>query len=103
MKFDVVQGSVLDRVDQSGAAARLDADGRDRRNGNAIVMLSVPANTPTQTGIIRATDLTSGNQITGTFVIQQVTIGGADARRAAAREHHDQRTRQHALLEPASR
>ena len=31
---------------------------------------------PTQTGIIRATDVASGNQITGTFVIQQTTIGG---------------------------
>ena len=68
-------------------------------NGNATVVLSVPANTPTQTGIIRATDVTSGNQITGNFVIQQITVGGADARRPAAREYHDHRTRQHALLE----
>jgi hypothetical protein len=45
-------------------------------NGNAIVVLSVPADTPTTSGVIRATDMTSGNQVTGNFVIQQVTIGG---------------------------
>jgi hypothetical protein len=45
-------------------------------NGNARVVLSVPADTPTQSGIIRATDITTANQVTGTFVIQQITVGG---------------------------
>ena len=46
-------------------------------NGDATVVLNVPANTPTQTGIIRATDVTSGQAVTGTFLIQQITIDGA--------------------------
>ncbi|MFO1315980.1 MAG: hypothetical protein U1F58_10275 [Burkholderiales bacterium] len=46
-------------------------------NGNAVVVLSVPADTPTQTGIIRATDVTTGNQVTGSFPILQMTVGGA--------------------------
>ena len=46
-------------------------------NGNAVVVLSVPADTPTQTGIIRATDITTGNQVTGSFPILQMTVGGA--------------------------
>jgi len=46
-------------------------------NGDAVVVLNVPANTPTQSGIIRATDVTSGQAVTGTFLIQQITIDGA--------------------------
>lgn len=45
-------------------------------NGNATVVLAVPADTPTQTGILRATDTTTGNQVTGPFLIQQVTVNG---------------------------
>ena len=40
------------------------------------MVLSVPADTPTQTGIVRATDVTTGKQVTGSFLIQQITIGG---------------------------
>ncbi|HTQ01538.1 MAG TPA: hypothetical protein VMN56_19635 [Casimicrobiaceae bacterium] len=46
-------------------------------NGNAVVVLNDPADTPTQTGILRATDVTSGQQITGSFTLLQVTINGA--------------------------
>ncbi|MCC6870115.1 MAG: hypothetical protein IT522_14955 [Burkholderiales bacterium] len=46
-------------------------------NGNAVAILSVPADTPTQSGILRATDVTSGQQITGAFLIQQMTTDGA--------------------------
>ena len=76
VKFEVVQGSfsiVSNNPSQPLVQTLTVAtDG----NGNAVVVLSVPANTPTQTGIIRATDVASGNQITGTFVIQQTTVGG---------------------------
>ena len=76
VKFDVVQGSFAIVSNNPGQplvqTLTVSTDG----NGNAVVVLSVPANTPTQTGIIRATDVASGNQITGTFVIQQTTIGG---------------------------
>jgi hypothetical protein len=76
VKFDVVQGS-FSIVSTNPAqplvpTLTVSTDG----NGNAIVILSVPANTPTQSGIIRATDVASGNQITGNFVIQQITVGG---------------------------
>jgi hypothetical protein len=76
VKFDVVQGSFSIVSNNPGQplvpTLTVSTDG----NGNAVVVLSVPANTPTQTGIIRATDVASGNQITGTFVIQQTTVGG---------------------------
>lgn len=46
-------------------------------NGDAIVVLNVPANTPTQSGVIRATDLASGQSVTGSFLIQQISTDGA--------------------------
>ncbi len=46
-------------------------------NGNAVVVLSVSPDVPTQTGILRATDVTTGQQITGAFQILQMTIDGA--------------------------
>ncbi|MFO1322632.1 MAG: hypothetical protein U1F15_01055 [Burkholderiales bacterium] len=76
VKFDVVQGSfsIVSTNPAQPLVATLTV--ATDVNGNATVVLSVPPDTPTQTGIIRATDLTSGNQITGTFVIQQITVGG---------------------------
>ncbi len=44
-------------------------------NGAAAVGLVVNVNAPTQIASIRATDVTSGNQVTGQFLIQQVTDG----------------------------
>jgi hypothetical protein len=77
VKFDVVQGS-FSIVSTNPAQPLVQTltvatDG----TGSATVILSVPANTPTQSGIIRATDVASGNQVTGNFVIQQITVGGA--------------------------
>ncbi|MEP7180884.1 MAG: hypothetical protein ABI886_01710 [Betaproteobacteria bacterium] len=46
-------------------------------NGTASVGLSIPVNAVTQVGSIRATDVTTGNQVTGQFTIQQVTDGSA--------------------------
>jgi hypothetical protein len=76
VRFDVVQGtfSIVSTNPAQPLVQTLTVttDG----NGNATVVLSVPPDTPTQTGIIRATDVASGNQITGNFVIQQITVGG---------------------------
>jgi hypothetical protein len=77
VKFDVVQGN-FQIVSTNPAQPLVQtltvvSDG----NGDAVVVLSVPADTPTQTGIIRATEITSGQSITGTFLIQQLTVGGA--------------------------
>jgi len=44
-------------------------------SGTAAVGLAVNANAPTQIASIRATDVASGNQLTGQFLIQQVTDG----------------------------
>jgi len=44
-------------------------------NGSAAVGLVVNVNAPTQIASIRAIEVTSGNQVTGQFLIQQVTDG----------------------------
>jgi hypothetical protein len=77
VKFDVVQGqfSIVSTNPAQPLVSTLTVV--TDVNGDAVVVLSVPADTPTQTGIIRATDLTTGSQITGSFKILQVTIGGA--------------------------
>ena len=77
VKFDVVQGSfsIVSTNPAQPLVSTLTVV--TDVNGNAVVVLSVPADTPTQTGIIRATDLTTGSQITGSFKILQVTTGGA--------------------------
>ena len=77
VRFDVVQGT-FQIVSNSPAQPLVHTlTTAPTRNGNATVVLSVPPDTPTQTGIIRVTDVTTGQQITGNFQIQQVTIGGA--------------------------
>jgi hypothetical protein len=43
--------------------------------GNASVIIKANVNAPTQQAQIRATDLTGGQQVTGSFLIQQVTDG----------------------------
>ena len=77
VKFDVVQGqfSIVSTNPAQPLVSALTVV--TDTNGNAVVVLSVPADTPTQTGIIRATDVTTGSQITGSFQILQVTIGGS--------------------------
>lgn len=76
VRFDVVQGnfSIVSTNPAQPLVSTLTTT--TDVNGNARVVLSVPADTPTQTGVVRATDVTTGNQVTGTFVIQQITIGG---------------------------
>ncbi len=76
VKFEVVQGSfsIVSTNPAQPLVSTLTVT--TDSTGSAIVVLSVPANTPTQSGIIRATDVASGNQITGNFVIQQITVGG---------------------------
>jgi hypothetical protein len=75
VRFDVVQGNFA--IQSSNPATPLvstltvvtDA------NGNAVVGIAIPVNAVTQIGVIRATDLTTGNQVTGQFTITQVTDG----------------------------
>jgi hypothetical protein len=46
-------------------------------NGQAIVGIAIPVNSPTQIGQLRATDITTGSQVTGQFTAQQVTDGSS--------------------------
>ena len=77
VRFDVVQGafSIVSTNPAQPLVNTLTVT--TDNNGNAVVVVSVPADTPTQTGIIRATDITTGNQVTGSFPILQMTVGGA--------------------------
>jgi len=45
------------------------------QNGDVSAGIAVNATAPTQIATLRATDVTSGNQVTGNFLIQQVTDG----------------------------
>ena len=76
VKFDVVQGTYAIVSTNPAQPLVQTLTVVTDSNGNATVVLAVPADTPTQTGIIRATDVTSGNQVNGNFVIQQITVGG---------------------------
>jgi hypothetical protein len=77
VRFDVVQGN-FQLVSTNPAQPLVQTlTVTTDSNGNAVAVLTVPANTPTQTGIIRATDLTSGQSITGSFLLQQISTDGA--------------------------
>ncbi len=76
VKFDVVQGafSILTTNPAQPQASTLTVI--TDTAGYAVVSLFVAANTPTQVGILRATDVTTGNQLTANFTVLQVTTGG---------------------------
>lgn len=77
VRFDTVQGNFqLVSTNPSQPLVTTFTTTTDA-NGDAVVILSVPADTPTQSGILRATDVTTGQQITGSFLIQQMTVDGA--------------------------
>jgi hypothetical protein len=76
VRFDVVQGTFqLVSTNPSQPLVQTLTVSTDI-NGDAVAVISVPRDTPTQTGIIRATDVTSGQAVTATFVIQQIATNG---------------------------
>ncbi|MCC6196474.1 MAG: hypothetical protein IT518_18635 [Burkholderiales bacterium] len=76
VRWDVVQGN-FSLVSTNPAQPMVSTlTSTSDNSGNARVILSVPPNTPTQTGLLRATDVTTGNSVTGSFVVQQVTVNG---------------------------
>jgi len=77
VRFDVVQGTFQLVSTNPAQPLVTTLTTTTDTNGDAVVILSVPADTPTQTGILRATDITTGQQITGAFQILQMTIDGA--------------------------
>jgi hypothetical protein len=77
VRFDVIQGN-FQLVSTNPAQPLVQTlTVTTDTNGNAVAVINNPASNPTQTGIIRATDVTTGQSVTGTFLLQQITIDGA--------------------------
>ena len=75
VRFDVVQGQYALQTTNPGSPLASTQTVVSDANGEARVIIAVPATTPTQIALLRATELTTGSQVTGQFVIAQVTSG----------------------------
>ncbi|HVE51313.1 MAG TPA: hypothetical protein VNG69_17050 [Casimicrobiaceae bacterium] len=75
VRFEVVQGTFQLATTNPGSPLASTQTVATDANGEARVIISVPPNTPTQIGLLRAIDLSTGSQVTGQFVIAQVTAG----------------------------
>lgn len=75
VRFDVVQGQFSLQTTNPGSPLAATQTVVSDANGEARVVISVPVNTPTQIGLLRATELSTGSQSTFQFVIAQVTAG----------------------------
>ncbi|MDH4182541.1 MAG: hypothetical protein OEV46_11065, partial [Betaproteobacteria bacterium] len=73
VRFDVVQGAYALQTTNPGSPLAATQTVVSDANGDARVVLAVAPNTPTQIGLLRATELTTGSQVTSQFIIQQVT------------------------------
>jgi hypothetical protein len=75
VRFEVVQGQfALQTTDPASPLASTQTVASDA-NGEARVIVAVPPTTATQIGLLRATELATGSQVTAQFVIAQVTSG----------------------------
>ena len=74
VRFDVVAGPYAIAATGSGASVPTVTVTSDA-GGNAQVIIRANVDAPTQPAQIRATDITSGQQVTGDFLIQQRTDG----------------------------
>jgi hypothetical protein len=77
VKFDVVSGDFAIQTTNPAAPLVSTLTVVSDANGLAQVVIKAGANAFTQPGLIRATDLTTGNQVTGQFTIVQTTNGSA--------------------------
>jgi hypothetical protein len=77
VRFEVVQGNFAIQSSNPATPLVSTLPVVSDANGNAVVGIAIPVNAVTQLGVIRATDVTSGNQVTGQFTITQVTDGSA--------------------------
>jgi hypothetical protein len=75
VRFDVVQGDFSLATTNPGSPLAQTQTVVSDANGDARVIVSVAPNTPTQIGLLRATELQTGSQVTAQFVIAQVTSG----------------------------
>jgi hypothetical protein len=76
VRFDVVFGAYAIQTNNPATPLASTLTVVTDQNGTASVGLQVNVNAPTQIATIRATDTTSGNQVTANFLIEQVTDGG---------------------------
>jgi hypothetical protein len=77
VKFDVVTGAYGILTTNPAAPIVPTLTVVSDNNGNAQVILQATVNAPTQSAILRATELTTGNSVTAVFTIVQVTSGAA--------------------------
>lgn len=75
VRFDVIAGGFQIQTPNPAQPLASTLTVVTDQSGSATVGLAVNVNAPTQVASIRATDVTSGNQVTGNFLIQQVTNG----------------------------
>lgn len=75
VRFDVVSGSYAIQTNNPALPLAPTQVAVTDSIGKALVGLVVNVNAVTQIATIRATDVTSGNQVTGSFTIQQITDG----------------------------
>jgi len=75
VRFDVVSGAYAIQTSNPALPLAPTQTVVTDSFGKALVGLAVNVNAVTQIATIRATDVTSGNEVTGAFTIQQVTDG----------------------------
>ncbi|MEO8674765.1 MAG: hypothetical protein ABI569_04250 [Casimicrobiaceae bacterium] len=75
VRFDVVFGAYALQTTNPAQPLASTVTLVTDQNGNVSAGIVVNVTAPTQIATIRATDVTSGNQVTGNFLIQQVTDG----------------------------
>ena len=75
VRFDVVFGAYALQTTSPAQPLASTVTLVTDQNGNVSAGIAVNVAAPTQIATIRATDVTSGNQVTGNFLIQQVTDG----------------------------
>ncbi len=75
VRFDVVQGQYLFYSDNPAQPLISSYTATSDQNGLAVVRFKADVNAVTGAALIRATDLLTGNQVNGSFVIAQFTDG----------------------------
>jgi hypothetical protein len=75
VRFDVISGAYQLQTANPAVPLAATLNVITDANGQAAAGIAVNVNAPTQIASIRATDVTSGNQVTAQFLIQQVTDG----------------------------
>ena len=75
IRFDVLQGAYNFVLDQAGTTLAKAQTVLTDQNGQASVTIRTEAAAASQAGLVRATDVTSGNRVDGAFTIVQAVEG----------------------------